>query len=153
VAGAGDRADKILTEQLKSKPQSVQDHFKTLLDSMKRGKTIDDIDPSLWFIARPTIQRYLISWFRYDPQRVIKMIKIPTLIIQGTTDLQVSVADAEKLKKAKSDAQLVIIPNMNHVLKDAPADRDQNLATYEKPDLPLKAELMPAIVKFIDGIN
>ncbi|MGZ3778026.1 MAG: hypothetical protein ACXVI9_10715, partial [Mucilaginibacter sp.] len=62
-------------------------------------------------------------------------------------------ADADKMKKAKSDAIEVIIPNMNHILKDAPADRDQNLATYNKPDLPLKAELLPEIVKFINGLN
>jgi len=153
IAGAGDQADKILTEQLKSKPQYMQDEFKTLLDSLKKGKTIDDIDPRMYSIARPSIQRYLMSWFRYPPQRVIKTLKIPVLIIQGTTDLQVTTADADKLKKGKSDATLLIIPGMNHVLKEAPADRDQNLATYNKPDLPLKAELMPGIISFINGVN
>jgi len=153
VAGAGDRADKILTDQLKTKSQTVQEHFKTLIDSMKKGKTIDNIDPGLWFIARPTIQRYLMSWFRYDPQRVIHSVRVPTLIIQGNTDLQVSTDNADKLKRSKSDAQLIIIPNMNHVLKEVPADRDQNLATYTNGDLPLKAELVPDIVKFINTIN
>lgn len=154
VAGAGQQADKIITEQLKASQSTfVQEKFKTLLDSMKRGKTIDNVDPSLWSIARPSIQRYLISWFRYDPTRIIKLLKMPILIIQGNTDLQVSTADADKLKKAKSDAVEVIIPNMNHILKEAPADRDQNLATYNKPDLPLKAELVPELVKFIQGIN
>lgn len=153
VAGAGQRADKIITEQLKSQPKFIQDGFKTLTDSMKKGKTIDNIDPGLYFIARPSIQKYLVSWFRYDPFYVIKSVKVPTLIIQGTTDLQVAVSDAERLKKGKSDATLIIIPGMNHVLKDAPADKDQNLATYKNPDLPLKAELIPDIVKFINGIN
>jgi pimeloyl-ACP methyl ester carboxylesterase len=153
VSGAGDQADKILTQQLKSQPQYIQDEFKTLLDTMRKGKTIDNIDPSLYFIARPSIQRYLISWFRYVPQRVIKNLKMPVLIIQGTTDLQITVADAGKLKKAKSDATLDIIPGMNHVLKDAPADREQNLATYNKPDLPLKPELMKDIVDFINKVN
>ena len=153
VSGAGQRADKIVTEQLKSQPKFIQDGFKTLTDSMKKGKTIDNIDPGLYFIARPSIQKYLVSWFRYDPFYVIKTVKVPTLIIQGTTDLQVAVTDADRLKKGKSDATLLIIPGMNHILKEAPADRDQNLATYKNPDLPLKAELMPAIVKFINGIN
>jgi uncharacterized protein len=153
VAGAGDQADKIVTEQMKSQPQFIQDGFKTLLDSLKKGKTIDNIDPALYFIARPSVQRYLMSWFRYNPQRVIKTVKIPVLLIQGTTDLQVTVADAEKLKKAKSDATLNIITGMNHVLKEAPADREQNLATYSKPDLPLKLELITDIVNFINKIN
>jgi hypothetical protein len=43
----------------------------------------------------------------------------------------------------------VIIKGMNHILKDAPADEDQNMATYDKPDLPLDATLVPAIVDFV----
>ncbi|MGZ3776919.1 MAG: serine aminopeptidase domain-containing protein, partial [Mucilaginibacter sp.] len=58
VAGAGQQADKIITEQLKASQSTfVQEKFKILLDSMKRGKTIDNVDPSLWSIARPSIQR------------------------------------------------------------------------------------------------
>jgi len=153
VAGAGQSADKIVTEQMKAQPKFLADKFKTMLDSLKKGKYTDDIDPSLYFIARPSIQPYLMSWFRYDPARVIKAAKIPVLILQGANDVQVPVSEAEKLKKAKSDATLVIIPGMNHVLKDAPADRAQNLATYNKPDLPLKPELVTSIVTFIKGLK
>jgi pimeloyl-ACP methyl ester carboxylesterase len=149
VAGAGDSADKILTEQMKSQPAFISDGFNRMLDSLKRGKTTDNIDPALYFIARPSIQKYLMSWFRYNPQREIRKVKGPILIIQGTTDLQVTVGDAEKLKKAKSDAILTIIPNMNHVLKEAPADKEKNKATYNQPDLPLKPEFVTAITNFV----
>lgn len=149
VAGAGDSADKILTEQMKSQPAFISDGFNRMLDSLKRGKTTDNIDPALYFIARPSIQKYLMSWFRYNPQREIRKVKVPILIIQGTTDLQVTVGDAEKLKKAKSDAILTIIPNMNHVLKEAPADKEKNKETYNQPDLPLKPEFVTAIITFI----
>jgi pimeloyl-ACP methyl ester carboxylesterase len=149
VAGAGDSADKILTEQMKSQPAFISEGFNRMLDSLKRGKTTDNIDPALYFIARPSIQKYLMSWFRYNPQREIRKVKAPILIIQGTTDLQVTVGDAEKLKKAKSDAILTIIPNMNHVLKEAPADKEKNKATYNEPDLPLKPEFVTAIVTFV----
>ncbi|TSD67793.1 alpha/beta fold hydrolase [Inquilinus sp. KBS0705] len=153
VAGAGRPADVIVTEQLKSQPQYITDGFKTMIDSMKKGKYTDDIDPRLYFIARPSVQPYLMSWFRYDPVREMKKVKIPTLILQGTTDIQVPVTDAEKLKKAKSDATLVIVPGMNHVLKEAPADKAANSATYSKPDLPLKPELVTAIVNFVKGVK
>lgn len=149
VAGAGDSADKILTEQMKSQPAFISDGFNRMLDSLKRGKTTDNIDPALYFIARPSIQKYLMSWFRYNPQREIRKVKAPVLIIQGTTDLQVTVGDSEKLKKAKSDAILDIIPNMNHVLKEAPADKEKNKATYNEPDLPLKPEFVTAITNFV----
>ncbi|MGZ3763764.1 MAG: serine aminopeptidase domain-containing protein [Mucilaginibacter sp.] len=153
VAATSEQGDKFLIAQLKSRSQFMQDAFKTLVDSMRKGKTIDNIDPSLYFIASPAKQRFLISYCRYPPLRVMKFVKMPTLIIQGTNDLQNTVADGEKLKKAKSDAVLVTIPGMNHILKDAPTDKDQNLATYNKPDLPLKPELIPAIVDFITKLN
>jgi pimeloyl-ACP methyl ester carboxylesterase len=153
VAGAGRSADIIVTEQMKSQPKYVADNFKTMLDSLKRGKFTENIDPKIYAIARPDIQPYLMSWFRYSPVRELKKAKIPVLILQGTNDIQVPVTDAELLKKAKSDAVLTIIPGMNHILKEAPADREQNAATYNKPDLPLKPELVTAIVNFVKGLK
>jgi len=85
--------------------------------------------------------------------RGVKSIKVPVLLIQGTSDLAVPVSNVEKLKKAKSDAALLIIKGMNHILKDAPADEDGNLATYDKPDLPLSPTLVPGIVEFINKLK
>jgi pimeloyl-ACP methyl ester carboxylesterase len=153
VAGAGRSADIIVTEQMKSQPKYVADNFRTMLDSLKKGKYTENIDPKIYAIARPDIQPYLMSWFRYSPTRELKKAKIPVLILQGTNDIQVPVTDADLLKKAKSDAVLTIIPGMNHILKEAPADREQNMATYNKPDLPLKPELVTAIVNFVKGLK
>jgi pimeloyl-ACP methyl ester carboxylesterase len=153
VAGAGESADKILTEQMKAQPQYLADGFRSILDSLRKGKFTKKVDPALYFIARPSIQMYLLTWCRFDPAREIKKLKIPTLIIQGTTDLQVNMSNAEKLKKGKSSSILVPIEGMNHVLKEAPADRQQNLATYAKPDLPLKPELITSVVDFIKGLK
>jgi pimeloyl-ACP methyl ester carboxylesterase len=149
LAGAGQPAEKILTEQLKSQPQYLQDSFKRMMDSLKRGKTYPDIDPALYTIARPSVQPYIMSWCRRSPQVEIKKLKIPILIIQGTTDLQVSVDNATKLKDAKSNATLDIIHGMNHILKDAPIDKDQNMATYKDPDLPLDAQMVTDMIDFI----
>lgn len=153
VAGAGDSADKIMTEQMKSQSKFVSDGFNRMLDSLKKGKTTDNIDPLLYNVARPSIQKYLMSWFRYNPTREIRKLKMPILILQGSTDLQVTVADAEKLKKAKSDAILDIIPGMNHVLKEAPADREKNMATYSQPDLPLKPEFVKTLISFVKKVK
>jgi len=154
AAGAGDPADVILTEQLKkSAPPSVQTEFKRIVDSLRKGKTTEKVDPALYSIMRPSIQKYMMNWMAFDPQRVIKRIKVPILIIQGTTDMQISVAQAEKLKKAKSEATLKIIDGMSHILKDGPTDREQNLETYNKPDLPLKPEFITAVVSFISSVK
>jgi uncharacterized protein len=151
--GNSDLAEKILTDQMKSKPQFLRDEFKTILDSMKKGKTIDKVDLSLYYIARPSIQPFLMSWCRYDPPRVLRRMKVPVMIVQGTNDLTVPTDNADKFKKAKSDATMLIIKGMNHILRDAPSDPEQNMATYSKPDLPLKPELVTGIVDFVTKIK
>ncbi|MCJ8209349.1 alpha/beta hydrolase [Mucilaginibacter sp. RS28] len=153
VAGAGQPAYYILKEQAKSQPDYISGRFSAIIDSLARGKTQDNVDASLYGVARPAIQPYLMSWMSYDPQRAIKKLKIPVLIVHGTTDVQLNVSNAEKLKKAKSDAVLQIIPDMNHVLKQAPADRDKNLATYADPTLPLKPEFVSAVIDFVNKIK
>jgi pimeloyl-ACP methyl ester carboxylesterase len=94
---------------------------------------------------------FLMTWCRFDPQKEIKKLKMPTLIVHGSTDLQMNVSNAEKLKTRS--ATLAIIPGMNHFLKEAPEDRQQNLATYNKPDLPLKHEFVTSVVGFIKGLK
>jgi len=154
AAGDADPIDVILTQQLKkSAPPSVQTEFKRIVDSLRKGKTTDKVDPALYSLMRPSIQKYMMDWMAFDPQRVIKRIKIPILIVQGTTDMQVDIAQAEKLKKAKSEATLKIIDGMSHILKDGPPDREQNLETYNKPDLPLKPELVTAVVSFVNAVK
>ena len=153
VEGASEQADKILTDQMKSKPKYQADEFKAILDSMRKGKTTPNVDPALYYVARPSIQHFLMTWCRCIPLRGIKKIKVPVMIIQGTTDLLVTTDNGEKLKKAKSDATLLVVKGMNHVLKDAPADEEQNTATYSKPDLPLSAGLVPAIVEFVNKVK
>jgi uncharacterized protein len=38
---------------------------------------------------------------------------------------------------------------MNHILKESDSDIQKNMATYSKPELPLKAGLTDDIVSFI----
>lgn len=152
IAGVGKSADKILQEQLKTKlPMPLLQESNRILDSLKAGKTVANINPTLASIYRPSVQPYMISWIKYDPAKEISKLKIPALIIQGTTDLQVTVDDAKLLSAAKPDAQLLILENMNHVLKEAQADVQQNMATYRNPALPLKTGLMDGIIQFIKG--
>lgn len=150
VSGIGDSADKTLREQLKNKlPIFLMVASNQILDSLKAGKTVENVDKNLMNIYRPSIQPYLISWFKYDPSVEIAKLKIPVLILQGTTDIQVTPKDAQKLWEGNKDAKLVIIENMNHVLKESPMDQKANLETYKNPTLPLKKELLDEIIQFI----
>lgn len=150
---AADQGDKILKDQLKGKAQFLQDEFKAFMDSLRKGKLTPNIDPALYYIARPSIQNFIMSYCRYDPVRGIKRIKVPILVIQGTTDKMVTIENGRRFKKAKSEATLLEIKGMNHILKDAPDDDEQNVATYGKPDLPLSSALVPAIVEFVNKVR
>lgn len=146
LAGAGDKANKVITEQYKAQPKEIFTTSKAKLDSLAKGLNVSaNNDP----MFASNLQPYMISWMKYDPQTEIKKLQIPVLIVQGTNDLQVSVADAKKLKKVKPDAKLVIIDGVNHVLKPAPYDREKNVATYNQPLLPLDSNLINAVVGFV----
>jgi pimeloyl-ACP methyl ester carboxylesterase len=151
IAGVGKPADEILKEQLGSRPQAVKDLVFPMFDTLKRGETIPDVPASLNALFRPSVQPYLISWFKYNPQTEIKKLKIPSLIIQGDKDIQVSVKDADLLAAAAGNkASEKIIVNMNHVLKNIEtADQTEQLKIYSNPNLPINTEMVKEIVKFI----
>ena len=150
IAGAGRPADEILLEQLKGQlsPELLKETTDALA-SLKKGELVKNVSPDLQGLFRSSVQPYMISWLKYNPASELAKVNSRVLIIQGTTDLQVVATDAEALKKGKPDAELVYMDGMNHVLKDAPADRAKNLATYSDPALPLQKELLPAIQQFI----
>lgn len=150
IAGVGRPAADILRTQLAGQPPVVLDAALPIIDQLEKGDTIAEVPQMLNALFRPSVQPYIISWFKYDPQIEIAKLKIPILIIQGTTDIQVNVDEAELLKKANSKAELKIIEGMNHILKEVEIDRQKNIQTYSQPDLPLKEELINIIFKFIN---
>jgi alpha-beta hydrolase superfamily lysophospholipase len=149
LEGAGEPIYDVLRKQLENQPDPVRKPAYSILDSLENGHRVKNVPPMLQTLFRPSIQPYLISWFRYHPQEEIAKLHKPVLIVQGTTDIQVSQTDAENLKKADPAAKLLIIKGMNHILKNAPANRQQNIKTYFDPDLPLNKELVEGVVKFI----
>ena len=150
IAGIGIPAGDIIRKQLKGQPQFVLDESLKIIEKLENGETVENVSQMLYSLFRPSVQPYIISWFKYDPQKEIAKLDIPILIVQGTTDIQVSVSDADKLALANKKSQKQIIEGMNHILKEAEVDRQKNIQTYSIPDLPLKKELMEVIVKFIE---
>lgn len=151
VSGPGRPVDQILQEQLSGKlPLQLQSEAGSIIESLKAGKTVANVSPSLKALFRPSVQPYLISHMKYDPAVEIAKLKIPVLIVQGKTDLQVQTTDAELLAKALPGAKLLLIGNMNHVLKEASDDIQANMATYQNGSLPLKAGLVNSLVEFLN---
>ncbi len=150
VAGIAERADKIIVRQIAAQSEELSLKAAFMLDSLQNGHELKNVDESLAPLFRPSVQPYISSWIKYDPQDEIKKLAIPVLILQGTTDIQVAAEEADKLKAAYPQATLKVIQGMNHALKNAPADRTKNLATYTDPKLPLSSGFMPSLISFVN---
>lgn len=150
IAGPGESADKLIKTQIASKSnKQIEDMTFPIIDSLKSGNRVKKVDPMLNSLFRPSIQPYLISWFKYNPEAEIKKLNIPILIIQGNNDLQVTVKDAETLSKANKNAELLIVDKMNHIMKIVDGDKQTNLDSYNNESLPLSEVMTTKIVSFI----
>lgn len=153
LAGAGRSIDQILEDQLAVPFADLKTEVHEDLQTLKNGKTFALKSPALGVIFRESVQPYLISWIKYDPQAEIAKLTIPVLVVNGTRDLQVPVSDAELLKKSKPGAKIAIINDMNHVFKAVNSDdRAQNIATYSNPNLPIVPELLLRVNQFIKSL-
>lgn len=151
LGGPGRPVDVVLREQFGNMPQELRTKANVIMDSLKAGKQYDEVDPGLMAYFRPSVQPYMISWIKYDPAKEISKLKIPVLILQGTTDIQVSSEDAVLLSKGMPSANLLFLENMNHILKNSEADMAKNLETYKNPELPLNTQLVEVITRFINS--
>ena len=150
IAGAGRAAADILRTQLAGKlPPELATQSDAILKSLEAGKTTENPPPELAALYRASVQPYLMSWFRYDPAKSIAALTVPVLIVQGTTDLQVSLDDAKRLSAASPKAKLLVIEGMNHVLKEVPPDREKQMASYSDPSLRLAPEFLAGVVEFV----
>ncbi|MFM8914138.1 MAG: alpha/beta fold hydrolase, partial [Flammeovirgaceae bacterium] len=149
IAGAGQSADKLLKLQLVLQGKQVEQATFPIIDSLKIGRKVDNVSPFLYSLFRPSVQPYLISWFKFDPQVEIAQLKIPVLVVQGTNDVQVSVDDAKSLVRTNVHAKLLLIEEMNNILKIVKGDRQANLMTYSNPSLPISDELINEVSRFI----
>jgi pimeloyl-ACP methyl ester carboxylesterase len=149
ISGPGNPADVIIKTQLGNQSIELKKIAEPMLDSLSKGFQVHNNNLMLASFFRPSVQPYLISWFKYSPQNEIKKIKIPVLIIQGDKDIQVSIEDAKLLFLAKGSCQLAIIKNMNHVLKIIGDDKDENIKSYSNPSLPISSDFITKVVSFI----
>jgi fermentation-respiration switch protein FrsA (DUF1100 family) len=150
IAGAGRPAQQILVEQLKLQltPELLK-QAEEILNLLAVGKTISSVPPALNLLFRPSVQPYMISWLRYNPAKEIAALTMPALIIQGTTDVQISVEDAKHLATARPTAKLLIIEGMNHILKQVLRDAEKQVASYSDPTLPVIPSLINEISRFV----
>jgi len=150
LEGAGRPINLVLSEQLAKQAPAYIEECNANLELLRQGKTFENKNPLLASLFRESVQPYLISWIKYNPQDEIKKLTIPILIINGTKDIQTTEKEAFLLKEANPKADLKIIENMNHIFKEIKVDSD-NIKSYSNPDLPIMPQLTAEIVTFLNS--
>jgi uncharacterized protein len=154
VATPGRPFGDLIKDQIRSNPAnaSIQDEAFHDIDELTAGRRVDisKAPPELGAIFPAAVQGFLIDLFSYDTAKLLAAYKGPALILQGERDIQISVNDARLLKAADANAKLVLLPDVNHVLKTVTSDnRNYNLKTYFDPKFPIAPGVVVAIADFI----
>lgn len=118
IAGTGRAGYEIVEDNLTTQLTAEQmDTVRAYLEKMKKGDIIENVEPSLASVFNPSIQPYLISWFKYNPVVEIANLKANVLLVTGTSDLQANPEDMLRLAAAYPKAEELVINKMNHKLK------------------------------------
>ncbi len=152
AAGAGRNMADVLIEQFAVQPEPFKSEAEDIIASLRSGQTVPRVSEELHSVFRSQIQPYLISMMRYNPSVEIAKLDIPVLIIQGTTDIQISLEDARALSNSLIHAELKIIDDMNHMFRISSLNRQENISTYGNPELPLADGFMNSIIDFISKL-
>lgn len=154
VATAGRPMGEVLREQIKANPANAPllSDAMSAIDTLERGQRVvtSGMHPGLQGLFNPAVQGFLISAFSYDPRRLISGISKPVLVLQGARDIQIGEVDARLLHQANPGSKLILLPDVNHVLKSVTSDsRRANLATYAESGQPLAPGVVEAIADFM----
>ncbi len=152
VSGLGRPLAEVMHEQISRQVDSATlVRYDTAMTSYLRGEQPRDVPQQLGMLFIPVNQTFMRSLAAFDPPAAIRAVPQPVLIVQGETDLQATVADAERLHAARRDARLVLLAETNHVLKHT-TDRTlagQLRSTYQDPSAPIVPESVRAIADWI----
>lgn len=151
VSGMGRDFTTVLRQQLGEQLDSATlAAFDQAWPRYLHGEEVGDVPAVLRSFFAPVNRRFVQTSQAFRPADALASVSVPTLIVQGATDVQVSVEDARLLAAAKPDAKLVILPEVNHVLKRAPKrDRVAQGPTYLDPSLPIAPEVVTTIADWI----
>jgi pimeloyl-ACP methyl ester carboxylesterase len=151
VSGLGRPLGVVMREQLSRQIDSATlVRYDTAMAQYLRGEQPKDAPPMLGPLFVPVNQTFLKSLAAFDPPAAIRAVRQAVLIVQGGRDLQVTALDAERLHAARPDAQLVVVPLANHVLKQA-SDTTLigQMPAYQNPTLPIMPDVVNAIADWI----
>lgn len=122
----------------------------SILSNLASGWMVEEMSLVFKDFFRAEYQPYLASWFAYSLSAEIPALEMPVLFIQGGRDLHSPPDIVEELLKLRPASTCYIIPTMNRMLKDVPADENANYRSITDPSFPLAkglADLLSALAK------
>ena len=149
MATMGRRFSLVLREQVaRTAPPAMMVQFDSAWAAYMRGETVTGLHPGLMPLFNPANRAFFRHWENVNAPGLIAGLETPVLVVQGETDVQITVADARELASARPDVTLEIVPGMNHVLKEASGSTAlEQMASYTNPAIPL----MPGLVSLLAG--
>jgi pimeloyl-ACP methyl ester carboxylesterase len=150
VSAAGRDVTTILREQLgRQLSPAVLAQFDTAWSAYLKNEPFKPI-PGLDALFVPVNRRFMQSWRDLHPVELLRGLALPTLVLQGETDLQITPEDAAALRSARPDVKVVVLPGVNHVLKLASGKTvAEQMTAYTTRSLPLAPGVVPAIADFM----
>jgi pimeloyl-ACP methyl ester carboxylesterase len=155
----------------KEKVDKLTNAFKETFDLMRKYRDWKKIDPaeikqifskvSFAFRISPakTVKKaigkqfqpkWFIQSFDYDFKEIAGKISCPVLLLFGEKDYQVPVEEGKEFEKIllrnNTDVQLVILPNLNHMLRSNPGAMDPQTSMKS-----LETEFDPRVLDAITG--
>lgn len=154
ASGASKPAAAVLAGQLKTATDAgklTKDDSATatrILDQLTAGKPVADTPAKLNQMFRPSVQPYLISWLNLSPVEALKT-NTPVLILQGSSDLEMSAEDARRLSASPKNVKVVMIAGADHDLKIKPTGPKSGA----DPAKALSPQVAVAIKTFLDSLR
>lgn len=152
LSGAGRTIDMVIEDQISKIAPMLLEDTKNIFKILRSGKITEDFPLPLYSLFNIEIQPFMISWMQYDPKKIIAKIPIPSLIINGDSDLQVDEKEAKLLYNSAQNSEILIVKNMNHVLVEIEGDELKNVKSYNNPDLKISELVIEKMVEFIERL-
>ena len=152
IAGLGFTAPEGIVRQVRAAlPADQVAQVEAALGRVARGEAPGEYPPTLAPLFYPGVLPYLRSWFPYDPRVAAREVGAPLLVLQGLHDFQALEEDARAIAAANPRAKLTLIPGMNHVLKQSPAGRLEQVPVYSDSTIAIDPTLIDAVSSFVLG--
>jgi alpha-beta hydrolase superfamily lysophospholipase len=155
VSTAGRTLTAILHEQVgRQVDPATLARFDSAMARYLAGDEPGEVPTGLQPLFLPVNRRYAQTVAAFDPVAELRGTELPVLVLQGGADIQVTEADARALESARTDALVVVLPGINHVLK---AVTDTTLAgqlpAYRDPALPIAPRVVDELVSWISVLR